>query len=186
VSIYFGWIGDADEPVSLLESVAASLAREFDAVPRRWRVHPRPHGTLDERRGQHSSRAILAWLAERLPAPGARLLAVTDVDLFIPVLTFVFGEAQLNGAVAVVSTARLHPPAALLADRLRKESVHELAHTFGLVHCTSHTCVMARSASIAAVDVKSDRLCADCRVRYREVTREHHHAAGYATNPDRR
>jgi archaemetzincin len=186
VSIYLGWIGYDDEPVSLLDRVSATIAEQLDEVPRRWRVDERPRGALDERRGQHASRAILAWLAERVPAPGARLLAVTDVDLFIPVLTFVFGEAQLNGDAAVVSTARLHPPSARLVDRLRKESVHELAHTFGLVHCTSHTCVMARSPSVAAVDVKSARLCADCQVRYREVTKEHRHATGYAANPDRR
>ena len=34
-----------------------------------------------------------------LVEPGARLLAVTSVDLYVPVLTFVFGEAQLSGGV---------------------------------------------------------------------------------------
>jgi archaemetzincin len=172
VSIYLGWIGYDDEPVSALERVAAAIAEEFGQAPRQWRVGERPRAAFDERRGQHSSRAILAWLAERIPAPGARLLAVTDVDLFIPVLTFVFGEAQLNGGAAVVSTARLQPPGSRLVDRLRKESVHELGHTYGLVHCTSPACVMGRSPSIAVVDMKSGRLCADCRVRYREITRE--------------
>jgi archaemetzincin len=171
VSIYLGWIGYDDEPVTLLERVAGAITEAFGQPARPWRVDERPREALDQRRGQHSSRAILAWLAARAPANGARLLAVTDVDLFIPVLTFVFGEAQLNGGVAVVSTARLHAPGGRLAERLGKESVHELAHTFGLVHCASHTCVMARSASVAAVDLKSARLCGDCRIRYRELAR---------------
>ena len=33
--------------------------------------------------------------------PPGKVLAVTDQDLFIPILTFVFGEAQLNGRAAV-------------------------------------------------------------------------------------
>jgi predicted Zn-dependent protease len=31
--------------------------------------------------------------------PGANILGVTDVDLFVPVLTFVFGEAQVSGSL---------------------------------------------------------------------------------------
>jgi archaemetzincin len=95
---------------------------------------------------------------------------VTDVDLFIPVLTFVFGEATLDGDVAVVSTARLADENGdrYLAARLAKESVHELGHTFGLIHCGDARCAMARSASLAHVDVKRAALCGDCRVRLRE------------------
>ena len=80
---------------------------------------------------------MAAW---RAASPGDRVLAVTDVDLFIPVLTFVYGEAQLGGRAAVVSTARLSvepraPTTPAVARRLVKETVHELGHTFGLLHC---------------------------------------------------
>ena len=46
------------------------------------------------------------WL-RRCPRDAAKLLAVTERDLFVPVLTFVFGQAQLGGRVAVISLARL-------------------------------------------------------------------------------
>ena len=87
----------------------------------------------------------------------------------MPVLTFVYGEAQLNGPVAVVSTRRVSAacPArrarGSLAARLAKESVHELGHTFGLLHCDAPRCVMRRSVNLAAIDAKATTLCGDCR-----------------------
>ena len=50
---------------------------------------------------------VLDMLLQRCPGDAAKLLAVTERDLFIPVLTFVFGQAQLGGRVGGVSFARL-------------------------------------------------------------------------------
>jgi hypothetical protein len=90
----------------------------------------------DRMRNQYYSTAILQAM-QPLVEPGARLLAVTSVDLYVPVLTFVFGEAQLTGSCAVVSLHRLREefyglPAReeLMRERLVKEAVHELGHTF--------------------------------------------------------
>ena len=69
-------------------------------------VAERPTAAFDPRRGQHSSTRILEWLEARRP-DDAHLLGLTDADLFIPILTFVFGEARLRGAAAVVSTVAL-------------------------------------------------------------------------------
>ncbi|MFC1747118.1 hypothetical protein ACFLZR_02165, partial [Candidatus Neomarinimicrobiota bacterium] len=64
--------------------------------------------THDPNRGQHDSTAILELLLRMPHDPGDRVLGVTLADLFIPIFTFVFGEAQLDGQAAVVSTRRLH------------------------------------------------------------------------------
>ncbi len=109
---------------------------------------------------------MLEWLLREGPAEG-RVLGMTDVDLFIPILTFVFGEAQLDGRAAVVSTARLVEPVLVdrrvLWERLAKEAVHELGHALGLTHCSRPECAMSRSAGLRDVDRKGGQLCADCR-----------------------
>ena len=184
MSIGVAWIGEGPDPDRLMAGAVAAVGREYATAVVRLHFADRPSHTFDAARRQHSSRLMLAWLSER--AFPERLLGVTDVDLFIPVLTFVFGEAQLGGRTAIVSLARLTEAAdpARLAARLCKEAVHEMGHTFGLVHCVSPACVMSRSPGLSAVDLKEDRLCADCRIRYRELT-EHSHVPTETPHPDR-
>ncbi len=167
------WIGVAAEDPGTLHDLSGHLTAVFGETTRLLHGRNRPEGAFDPRRGQHSSTRMLAWLAAVCPPRIGRLLAVTDVDLFIPILTFVYGEAQLGGRAAVVSTARLHDGrgpsgSPLFRSRLLKEGVHELGHTFGLLHCGRGGCVMSRSVNLAEVDAKSDTLCDDCRACLRE------------------
>ena len=159
----------AEPGLNELEHLAAALVRSF-----RTSCQIRPDTVditfaFDERRRQFSSTAILQRL-ERSSDPQARVLGVTRCDLFVPVLTFVFGEAQLEGNCAVVSTARLHeesyglpPRLDLLHERLVKEASHELGHTFGLRHCANWNCVMASSHAVERLDVKGADFCESCR-----------------------
>ena len=91
------------------------------------------------------------------------------VDLFIPVLTHVFGEAQLDGCAALVSAYRLDnqlyglpPNRDLLFQRLCKEAIHELGHTYNLLHCHNQTCVMMSSTYVEDIDLKSHQFCDRC------------------------
>jgi len=127
-----------------------------------------PLYALDGGRRQYRSDLLLERLAGTGMRPG-KILGVTDVDLFIPVLTFVFGEAQLSGRAAVVSTYRLRnemyglqADRELLMDRLVKESLHELGHTFGLFHCYHPECVMQPSTYAELIDLKPARFCMEC------------------------
>ena len=161
--------GAAGPALNLLESLAAALARVF-----RTSCQIRPNlvdisFALDSGRRQYYSTAILQQL-ERQCDLDARVLGVTSCDLFVPVLTFVFGEAQLSGNCATVSLARLReeaygmpPREDLLRERLLKQAVHELGHTFGLRHCANWQCVMTSSHAVERVDVKSTEFCAACR-----------------------
>ena len=162
--------GSAAEPgLDALEYLAASLARTFRTP---CRIRPDRFDvafSLDGGRNQCHSTAILQRL-ERSADPDARVLGVTGCDLYVPVLTFVFGEAQLDGNCAVVSTARLHEefygmPASqsLMRERLVKEAIHELGHTFGLRHCADWRCVMTSSHAVERLDVKGAEFCRACR-----------------------
>ncbi len=155
--------------LDLLEHLAAALARIFQAP---CQIRPEIFDVsfaLDAGRQQYYSTAILQRM-ERRCDPDARTLGVTACDLFVPVLTFVFGEAQLDGLCAAVSLARLREEAygmphqeALLRQRLLKEAVHELGHTFGLRHCADWRCVMTSSHAVERLDVKGAEFCGTCR-----------------------
>ncbi|HMK39721.1 MAG TPA: archaemetzincin, partial [Bacteroidota bacterium] len=108
---------------------------------REFSLDPGPF--LDGERGQYNSTDILMHLKSHYPGlqkePGICTLALVPFDLFIPILTYVFGEAEVGGNVAVVSYYRLAPERYglppdnnLLSSRLIKEVVHELGHVFSL------------------------------------------------------
>lgn len=128
---------------------------------------------FDPSRGQHSARGLLSILLSQRSENPERWLGVTSVDLFAPVLTFVFGEAQLGGVAAVVSVCRLdadlrgHTDPGRLQQRLEKEAVHELGHTYGLVHCQDTLCVMRASTVAEELDTKRVGFCTACLRRLR-------------------
>ncbi len=153
----------------LLEIVRDSMIREF-RTPAQIEQRPvDPAPAFHPERNQYHSTELID-LIMKTNGRGEQLLGVAAVDLFIPILTFVFGEAQLNGSCAVVSYHRLHQefyglPADpdLLRERLAKEAVHEMGHTFGLTHCEDYDCVMAASHAVEWLDDKGTSLCAHCR-----------------------
>lgn len=157
-------------PILLLDEVAAALAHLFGVSCRVRSEMLDASFAFDPPRNQYHSTAILQRLEKMNNDPEVRLLGVTGLDLYVPVLTFVFGEAQLEGGCALVSLHRLReefyglPPSNdLLHERLIKEAVHELGHTFGLRHCPDWQCVMASTHAVERLDTKGTGFCVACR-----------------------
>ncbi len=158
-----------DVPPAVLDHVESTLGRAFALGVRRLLPLAEPRAAYSPERSQWSSPQLLATLLARVPPGAARLLGLTERDLFVPVLSFVFGQAQLGGRVALVSLARLRPEfyglaadPAVLERRAGVEAVHELGHTFGLVHCLDRSCPMSLSIDLPNLDRKSARPCHGC------------------------
>jgi archaemetzincin len=129
---------------------------------------------LDLQRDQVNSTGLLGVLEELSlrtnGMPRRKVLAVAADDLYIPVLTYVFGEARLGGDVALVSTHRLQNERYGLPEdrdltfrRLVKESLHELGHAYGLTHCQEFGCLMHSSSSVEEIDLRGDVFCSSCQ-----------------------
>jgi len=171
--IYLASMGAADEEI--LAAVETCLGRRFDFEIRRLDPFPDPDYAYDPKAGQYSSSLIVKELVRECPADAVRFLAVTEKDLFIPMLTFIFGQAQLGGPVAIISLARLRqefyhlpPNKVLLAARSIKETLHEIGHTFGLVHCPDKECTMSLAINIQQLDRKGSGFCRSCELSLRE------------------
>lgn len=155
--------------LEMLDDLAAELARIFQVS---CHVHEEPFSadfSYDPRRDQYYSTALLQSMQSLASDRQTAWLGITGLDLFIPILTYLFGEAQLGGRCAVVSFYRLReefyglpPNPVLLRQRLVKESAHELGHVLGLRHCLDWQCVMASTHDVERLDLKGEEYCPSC------------------------
>jgi archaemetzincin len=176
--MYIVALGRIEEDV--LGAIELDLGRVFGCDVRRMPGLPEPEYAYDVQRGQHSSAHILRQLIGQVPKNAVSLLGITQKDLFIPMLTFVLGQAQLGGPVSVVSLARLHqhfyglpPDGPLVVMRAVKEAVHEVGHTVGLTHCADSACPMSLSNTVRHVDAKGTALCSNCQMLLEEEKSKH-------------
>ena len=167
-------IGNID--ARLLKNLAPALGATFRVSCRILDRPLNPAFSFHPERGQHHSSELLQAMQEYAVNGAWRVLGVTSVDLYIPILTFVFGEAQMGGPCAIVSFHRLTQEfyglpqdASVLLDRLVKESVHEVGHTFDLTHCDDYSCAMAPSHAVEWIDLKEATLCSSCQSRALEA-----------------
>lgn len=127
-----------------------------------------PGYAYDKKRCQYNSKLILRHLIQS-PHDSLRFMGVTHVDLYVPILKYVFGLAQVEGQCAVISIHRLRPEfyddppnPDLLIARAVKTALHELGHSLGLTHCRDRHCVMYTSSRIADTDLKRSGFCPTC------------------------
>jgi archaemetzincin len=180
-SIAISPIGEFDRPI--IEALC-------DTVHQAFGIPAKTHVLLEDilfawnpERRQYHSTPILEKLAAGAPPWAVKVAALVKMDLYIPILTYVYGEAQLKGRACIVSTFRLSegisPPSTetTFQTRVGKEIIHELGHTFNLRHCSDPSCIMHYCRTEADVDRKSEKLCRYCKVllsdEFKRMERQH-------------
>ena len=160
---------------SLLATLKEGIQLNFGCrVSANW-IPFDPSFSFDPIRSQYNATQLLDHLEGLVEDPDEKVLGITEQDLFIPILTYVFGEARLNRPPAIISLHRLKPTfyglpenQGLVAQRCQTEAVHEIGHTFGLVHCVDYACVMHTSRSADEIDIKGTSFCALCATELKE------------------
>lgn len=124
----------------------------------------------DPIRRQYNGNELLKEVDTKYSFDSFKTIGIFNVDLFVPILTYIFGQAFLDGRTGIVSLYRLSNERygmimdeSNLYDRASKEVIHELGHTLGLIHCHVPTCVMRSSTYVEDIDLKSVNICAKCR-----------------------
>ena len=153
-----------------LEKTAEAVNREFLYPVNIREGHIDLSEFYDPARRQYNGNTLLKHVDSIFVPDSLKTLGLFSVDLFIPILTFIFGQAFLGGRTGIASLYRLSNERygmavddRFLLDRFRKEVIHELGHSFGLIHCHHPTCVMRSSTYVEDIDLKDQHLCNTCR-----------------------
>ena len=156
----------------LLEMVVNDVEREFLLPVKTQEGHMDLSEFYDPSRRQYDGNRLLKEIDFGYSDDTIKTLGIFNVDLFIPILTYIFGQAFLNGRAGIASIYRLRnerygikSDEKVFADRIRKEVIHELGHTFGLIHCQNPDCVMRSSTYVEDIDQKNHHLCNHCRLK---------------------
>jgi len=161
----------ADFDHSLMTHLSRAVENELKTKVFVGRIHLETARYFDPDRRQYNADALLRQVYDsRNLFMDTKVIGLLDVDLFIPILTYIFGQAFLGGEAAIASAFRLRNERYglphnenLFRSRLVKEVLHELGHTFGLKHCINPECVMRSSTYVEDIDQKSATFCSACR-----------------------
>jgi archaemetzincin len=153
-----------------LETIAEDVMRTFHHPVSLEECRTDLSDFYDPTRRQYDANRLLKHLQYYASPDTIKIMGLCSVDLFIPILTFIFGQAIFKGDVGIASVYRLKNEQYgiksdddLILDRFRKIVIHELGHTFGLVHCFTPSCVMRISTYVEDIDQKKMQFCNICR-----------------------
>jgi archaemetzincin len=153
-----------------LEKISEAVAHEFNCTVLTRDAHVDISEYFDPIRRQYNGDKLLREVNSMNFPESSKVIGLFNVDLYIPILTYIFGQAQLGGRTGIASLYRLSNERygilyddTILLERFKKEVIHELGHLYGLIHCHTPTCVMRSSTYVEDIDQKEAQLCVKCR-----------------------
>jgi len=133
-----------------------------------------PRSAVNSTRQQMFLSTLTSKILRQYPDGDGVLLGLTEFDLYKTSHRYIFGDADEQRRIAVVSTHRLRSEfygedadENALFQRVLKECLHELGHALGLKHCYNARCAMYYSNSIFETDNKMSHFCEVCEKRSR-------------------
>jgi archaemetzincin len=163
--ISFGYFDEG-----FLRTIAAAVEHEFQASVTIKEGRLDLSEFYDPVRRQYNGTKLLNQVESLYSSDSKKTIGLFNVDLFIPILTYIFGQAFLNGRTGIASLYRfknerygMETDEKSVLDRFKKEIIHELGHTFGLIHCHIPSCVMQSSTYVEDIDQKTGNFCLKCR-----------------------
>lgn len=158
--------------VSQFESIKEPLESCFGRTVEVGMRLPVPKYAYNPNRGQYHSAAIMKRIESTRSLDWDAAIGISQEDLFVPEVPFIFGEADRSTRTALLSLARLRPESGsmdgredLLQRRLVSEAIHQVGLLRGLAHCPNNRCVMFYAASVLEIDKRGAALCANCKKR---------------------
>lgn len=130
-----------------------------------------PNYAFNKDRNQFHTTAIMRRLLT-IRDPGAlNIMGITDGDLFTPDTPFVFGEADRDSHVALVSLFRIKGDSEAARRRMFVEAVHQAGHLVGLSYCEDSRCIMSLATSLTEAERRQMQLCNNCRNELARIRR---------------
>ncbi|MBV8246394.1 MAG: archaemetzincin family Zn-dependent metalloprotease [Candidatus Eremiobacteraeota bacterium] len=161
-------------PADFLSRLALCLEERFLYTIDVARALVVPQSSVNSARKQMFVSTLTSKVARAHPDEEGLILAITDFDLYKTSHRFLFGDADEQQRLAVVSLHRLRcefygedVDPNVVFQRALKESVHELGHALGLKHCYNARCAMHYSNSVFETDNKMSHFCDACDKRSR-------------------
>jgi archaemetzincin len=153
-----------------LKSISEAVKHEFHFPVNIKEGHLDLSEFYDPIRRQYNGTKLLREIDSLFSSDTGKTIGLFSVDLYIPILTYIYGQAFLNGRSGIASVYRLSNERygmniddKIIQDRFIKEVIHELGHAFGLIHCYIPTCVMRSSTYVEDIDQKSANFCFSCK-----------------------
>ncbi len=153
-----------------LKKITENIHREFFVNVEIKDGHLDLSDFFEAERGQYNANKLSHFIESHFSKDDSKIIGLFNVDIFIPIFTYIFGQAYLKGRSGIASSFRLsnerygiEADDDLLLERFSKEIIHELGHTYGLIHCYNSDCIMRSGTYVEDIDQKNSSLCPKCK-----------------------